>query len=107
MLFLAEGGTNPVFQEKVGKQISRLQHRKKDGGTGRGAVLRSGLLRRSVNFEGQEVKVVTEGKVKAALFPVGRKSGGELEEMCRDGSLLATFTAMLPRTCFFHTCKME
>lgn len=65
------------------------------------------LLRRSVNFEGQEVKVVTEGKVKAALFPVGRKSGGELEEMCRDGSLLATFTAMLPRTCFFHTCKME
>lgn len=42
MLFLAEGGTNPVFQEKVGKQISRLQHRKKDGGTGRGAVLRSG-----------------------------------------------------------------
>lgn len=55
MLFLAEGGTNPVFQEKVGKQISRLQHRKKDGGTGRGAVSRSGW--EGISKKGEETVV--------------------------------------------------
>lgn len=43
--------------------------------------------------------------MKAAFFPVGRKGGGEVEEMCIDGSLLATFTAMLPRTCCFFLKK--
>lgn len=60
------------------------------------------LLRGRVILEGRRLdKVLTEGKVKAALFPVGRKSGGKAEEMCTNGYLLATFTAMLPRTSFF------
>lgn len=59
-------------------------------------------------MDGRLAKVSLKGKVKVELvFPVGKKRDWKFEEICMDGHLLPTLTAMQSSAYFFIKGKIE